>query len=225
MTSLSKAVQRRNRQHSPQQRYASRRRLLLEALESRQLLAADVLFTDSFEAGQWAGKWVEDSQNDWFTSTQRSTDGSRSAEVDGSANNATLTLANAIDLNGYYSPKLTFDWLIESGFDSGEYLALDISSDGGTSWQTDVLRLDGNVDAENTWHSETVDLTAYGWTNLKIRFRSTVSGSSEDANVDNVQIVGTPVSVDVDAAKPVKVFILAGQSNLTGTARVENLEP
>ena len=43
------------------------------------------LFLDSFELGQWNGRWVEDSQNDWYTSTQRKTDGSYSAEVDGSA--------------------------------------------------------------------------------------------------------------------------------------------
>jgi hypothetical protein len=40
-------------------------------LEDRRLLA--VLFTDSFELGQWDGNWAEDSQNDWFTSSQRST--------------------------------------------------------------------------------------------------------------------------------------------------------
>ena len=33
------------------------------------------LFADSFENGEWNGKWVEDSQNDWFASTQRATDG------------------------------------------------------------------------------------------------------------------------------------------------------
>ena len=64
----------------------------IESLESRQLLAADLLFADSFEAGQWNGNWVEDSQNDWFTSSQRSTDGNYSAEVDGYANDATLKL-------------------------------------------------------------------------------------------------------------------------------------
>ena len=46
-----------------------------------------VLFEDSFEIGgnsnDWNGKWVEDSQDDFFRSTQRATDGSRSAEVDG----------------------------------------------------------------------------------------------------------------------------------------------
>ncbi len=148
------------------------------------------LFNDSFEVGEWNGLWVEDTQNDWFRSNQRATIGGYSAEVDGSANNATMTTANVIDLSGMASATLTFDWLIESGFDSGEYLAIDISTNGGSSWTQDVRRLNGNVSAENVWHSETVDLTPYKSADLKVRFRSKVSASDEDANVDNVRIVG-----------------------------------
>ena len=150
------------------------------------------LFADSFEQGSnsndWFGNWREDSQNDFFRSTQRATDGVRSAEVDGLANDATLTLASAINISGYSSATLTFDWLIESGFDRGEFLALDVSTNGGTSWQNNVRQLRGNVDAENTWHAETVDLTPFASANLLVRFRSKVSGSSEDANIDNIRI-------------------------------------
>ncbi len=149
------------------------------------------LFYDSFEVGEWNGLWVEDSQNDWFRSTQRAKAGSWSAEVDGSASNATLTTANALDLSGMGASTLSFDWLIESGFDAGEFLSLDISTNGGASWIPDVRRLNGNVSQENVWHSETVDLTPYASANLKVRFRSTASLSDEDANVDNVRIVGT----------------------------------
>jgi|GEM_PF-4661184 len=151
-----------------------------------------VLFTDSFEVGEWNGLWVEDSQNDWFRSSQRATNGSWAAEVDGSANNATLTIGSAIDLSGMQTATLTFDWLIESGFDAGEYLSLDVSTNGGSTWIQDVRRLNGNVDTENVWHNETVDLTAYSSSNLKIRFRSKVSASDEDANVDNVRITAIP---------------------------------
>ena len=73
------------------------------------------------------------SQNDWFTSTQRSTDGNSSAEVDGKATDATLTIANPVDMTPYGSADLTFDWYIESGLDSGEYLALDLFD--GSTWQ------------------------------------------------------------------------------------------
>ena len=96
------------------------------------------MFYDSFEIGNnsndWNGKWVEDSQNDFFRSTQRATDGIRSVEVDGCANNSTLTLSTPVDISGFASAQLTFDWLIESGFDSGEFLSLDISTNGGGSW-------------------------------------------------------------------------------------------
>ncbi|MEM9658106.1 MAG: SBBP repeat-containing protein, partial [Planctomycetota bacterium] len=130
------------------------------------------VFGDSFENGQWNGKWIEDSQNDWFTSSQRATVGSYSAEVDGRATDAALTMATPLDLSGYASAELTFDWLIEKGFDSGEYLALDVFD--GSSWTNDVLRLNGNSDPENTWHAETVDLTPYLSSNTLVRFRAQV---------------------------------------------------
>ncbi|MFO0924776.1 MAG: hypothetical protein U0905_20100 [Pirellulales bacterium] len=149
------------------------------------------LFFDSFESGEWNGVWVEDVQDDWYWSTQRATHGTRSAEVDGPATNATLSLASPVNLTGYASASLTFDWLIESGFDTGEYLSLDLSTNNGATWIQDVRRLNGNVSAENTWIRETVDLTPYQTSQFKIRFRSSVSDSTEDANVDNVRITGT----------------------------------
>ena len=114
----------------------------------------ETVFSDSFENGQWNGLWVEDSQNDWFTSTQRKTDGSYSAEVDGRATDATLTVASPIDLTPYGSAELTFDWYIESALDAGEYLAVDLFD--GTTW-TEVARLAGNVDAEDVWHQPWCD--------------------------------------------------------------------
>lgn len=51
----------------------------------------------------------------------------------------------------------------------------------------DVRRLNGNVSQENVWYNETVDLTPYKSASVKIRFRSKVSASDEDANVDNVE--------------------------------------
>lgn len=151
-----------------------------------------ILFADSFENGQWNGFWVEDSQNDWFTSTQRKTDGSYSAEVDGLATDAKLSIASPVDLRPYGSAEITFDWLIESGLDTGEYLALDLYN--GAVWQ-EVAKLRGNVDPENTWRHEV--LTIYGdylVENFQLRFRAKMSGSDEDANVDNVQLAATSLA-------------------------------
>ena len=147
----------------------------------------EVVFEDSFEDGQWNGKWVVDGQADWNTSTQRASLGDASAEVDGRANDAALTMATPVDLSGYERASLRFDWLIESSFDSGEYIAVDVSSDGGATWQ-EVSRLRGNVDAENRWHAESIEISELS-SNVLVRFRGKANRSNEDANVDNVRIV------------------------------------
>ena len=162
----------------------------LESLETRQLLT--VLLADSFEQAEWNGNWVEDSQNDWARRTQRAADGAYSAEVDGRATNATLSLANPLDLTSYGSAELTFSWYIESGFDSGEYIALDLYD--GNSWN-EVASLQGNVDQENVWHNETVTIDgSYFVSDFQLRFRAKVSSSREDGFVDNVKIEGTPTN-------------------------------
>jgi hypothetical protein len=145
-----------------------------------------VVFSDSFENGEWNGLWTEDGRDDWFDSTQRSVDGSYSAEVDGSANDATLT-SILIDLQGNSNATVTFSWLIEKGFDSGEYLAFDVSTNGGSNW-TLMAILQGNVDQENTWHNESIDVTGIGSGDLMIRFRADANVSNEDADVDMVEV-------------------------------------
>jgi serine protease len=150
-----------------------------------------VVFQDSFEEG--FGNWVQDSQNDWFVSSQRATYGTHSAEVDGRATDATLTMANAIDLSGKTNATLTFDWFIEGSWDDGEYIKLEISNNSGTSW-TEMDSIDGTSRTysgldENMWISGEIPLgDDYMGPNFMIRFKVKVSSSFEDGNVDNVKI-------------------------------------
>ena len=145
------------------------------------------VFTDSFENGQWNGLWAEDSQNDWRTSRQRATDGSYSAELDGRTSDAEL-VSVPIDLQGAASASIQFSWYIESGLDLGEYLAFDVSTDAGASW-TQRATLQGDIDAENQWHDEQIELTGLATNaSLRLRFRGTMNGAAEDANVDAVRI-------------------------------------
>ncbi len=141
-----------------------------------------VVFEDSFEGG--LGSWTQDFQNDWRRSSQRSVDGNYSAEVDGRARDSTLT-SLLIDLQGRTNATVDFSWLIERGLDSGEYLAFDVSIDGGASW-SEVTRLRGNVDTENVWFAESFEFT--GIDSLMLRFRGKMSNSREDADVDMVSV-------------------------------------
>ena len=147
--------------------------------------APSLVFSDSFENGEWNGLWSEDSQSDWYDSSQRAVDGSYSAEVDGSANDATLT-SIVIDLQGETNATVTFSWLIENRVDSGEYLAFDVSTNGGSNWTQKAI-LQGNVDQENTWHNPSIDVTDIGG-DFQIRFRGKMSAASEDADVDMVEV-------------------------------------
>ena len=143
------------------------------------------VFSDGFDVAEWDGLWTEDRQNDWFRSSQRSVDGSYSAEVDGRANNAQL-ISVPVDLQGRHDATITFSWFIEIGLDAGEYIAFDISTDNGATW-IEKARLRGNVDTENTWHEVSVDLT--GINALQLRFRGKMSAADEDANVDAVKVM------------------------------------
>lgn len=143
-----------------------------------------LVFSDSFEVSEWNGLWTEDAQNDWFRSTQRATQGTRSAEVDGLANDAALTSA-AVNMSGRTNAIVVFDWLIENSLDTGEYLKFSVSTDGGFTW-IERARISGNVDAEDIWHNVSVPVNSIS--NLRLRFQGKMSQSNEDANIDNVRV-------------------------------------
>jgi serine protease len=143
------------------------------------------VFADGFESG--LGLWTQDSQQDWFASTQRELVGARSLQVDGFASNASV-MTSAIDLQGKTNATITYSWFIESVFDRGEYIAFDVSLDGGSTWQN-LAMLRGNQDPENIWHHKEHKLTNIS--SLRLRFRGTVSADSEDANVDNLVVTAS----------------------------------
>jgi subtilisin family serine protease len=143
------------------------------------------VFLDSFEIAEWNGLWTEDSQNDWFRFNRRASNGSWSAEVRGSATNSQL-VSIPINLQGRTNATITFSWFIESTLDSGEYVAFDVSTDGGSTW-VERARARGNVDPENAWRNITV--TMNGISNLRLRFRGRMNQSDERGNVDNVRVV------------------------------------
>lgn len=149
-----------------------------------------LVFSDDFEKADFTGRWVQDGQHDWFVSPQRARVGSRSAEIDGPATDAQLT-SIAISPQEATTATITFDWFIESGLDSGEYLAFDVSIDGGSTW-TEMARLSGGgnpTPAEDRWHAVRIGLTGLASKDqLRLRFRGSLSAGDEDANLDNLSV-------------------------------------
>ncbi len=155
------------------------------------------VFFDDFETNNFADNWVQDSQNDWFRSSQRSRNyGSYSAEVDGYTNNGYIQLANSLDLRGAGKAILSYSWFIETNWDNGESICLDIY-DG--SWHTSINCVQGNVN-EGYWIDNSMNLDNYNMVNgFNIRFRATVSSSAEDGDVDlvNITILYSDISASI----------------------------
>jgi hypothetical protein len=176
-----------------------------------------IVFADSFETG--LGNWGQDAQNDWFRSTQRAVDGTYSAEVDGRATRRTTVRATdaqlisaPIDLQGRKNASITFAWYIESGLDTGEYLAFDVSADEGT-W-VEKARVRGNVDQENLWHNVNVELTNLD--SLRLRFRGKMSHYDENANIDGVMVTATWAGSHTDNPPTVSITHPLNGSEISG---------
>ncbi len=157
-----------------------------------------ILFEETFEdSATWESNWGLDTLSGWQQSSRRATEGTWSGEVNGNVNNGSIT-SLAIDLSGNYSSAtLNFDWRIQRNLDNNEFVSLDISNDNGDSWTQDIRTLRGNIDPENLWIQETLDLTSFiGSQEVLIRFRGTMNGRNERANVDDINISATSGSIN-----------------------------
>jgi hypothetical protein len=97
---------------------------------------------------------------------------------------STMTMASSIDLSTATSPEMTFQlWSeIESGWD---YLDVDVSSDGGTTWTNEAW-----YDGDMSWTGQSIDLSSYTSDQVKVRFRfvSDDSYTYEGPYIDDVAI-------------------------------------
>ena len=100
------------------------------------------------------------------------------------------------DLTGLLDADLTF-WYHMWGADMGT-LSVQVSTDGGTSWSTDIWSLTG--DQGNSWQQQVINLDPYiSEDDLVIRFTgSTGANYASDLAIDDFSVTGTPISTDED---------------------------
>ncbi|MDH3268072.1 MAG: T9SS type A sorting domain-containing protein [Ignavibacteria bacterium] len=167
------------------------------------------LFCDDFEAG--IGGWTITNNGgtcDWivfnppypniYTLPATSSGGVLSADADecgsGTTVLSTATLTSAIDATLYQTVWLEFDndW---NAIDVDDFCYVDVSTDGGTTWQN-VLTFDG-TDVRNT--HENWDMTSLvALSNFNIRFVSVQPGWDWWWAVDNICIYGSdPIPVEL----------------------------
>ncbi len=110
---------------------------------------------------------------------------------DGCASECRLVLSDGLDLTGYDSAAMTLYRYVDDGLDDGEYLRVDVSENGGTSW-TGAYDWQGDQDGDDTWTMHTLDLADHlDSDSFKVRLSARASQpSGEGVMVDTLIIDG-----------------------------------
>ena len=157
--------------------------------------AAGSTLSEGFDS---LGKWTESGETDWAAGTPNEggqptghTSANKVAKASDCDSQCVLTLTDGINLSGYSSARLSLWRYVDNSLDSGEYLKVDVSSDGGTTWTNAFDWRGGSSSADDTWHKETLSLSGYlTSTDFKVRLVAKMSSSSEDVAVDDVSVSG-----------------------------------
>ena len=143
----------------------------------------------------WSSDWIETGENPATNPaasgdiriTNLSTDNRLRVQDDGQ------TIRREVDLSGASEARLNFIYTRRGLLESNDYVALDISYNGGSQWQ-ELQRFEGPADdIDFLPYSVQLDSALLSASTF-IRFRTPTSGMNNDTNVrfDNVQIECSP---------------------------------
>ena len=105
------------------------------------------------------------------------------------------------DLSGATSATLSFNWALYS-VDPGDFVTLEISTDGGVSWDL-IDSFNGPAD-HSSLQAASYDISAYAGNNVRIKFETSTFGDNDEFLLDNVRIdLGVTGVLTVDTATDV----------------------
>lgn len=111
------------------------------------------------------------------------------AKADNCGSECKLVLTNGLNLTGHSSATLSLYRYVDDSLDSGEYLKIDVSSDGGTTW-SNAFTWSGGTDDDDTWHLESYDLASHlNSADFKVRAVAKASSITEDIMIDDLTIM------------------------------------
>jgi monoamine oxidase len=143
------------------------------------------LFFDDFEAG--FGNWVDGGSDASLYTNGKHATGSNAIKLRRNGADATMTTAD-LALAASSEIEVAFEF-IPKGIDAGEYFELQVSTNGGSSYQL-VQRWERNVDFANSQYTqETVVISGVTLTNqTRLRFRCYASATSDKVFIDEVRV-------------------------------------
>lgn len=117
------------------------------------------IYFDGFESNNLAANWTANAKYSIGTGTVYA--GTYAVIADGGTANVLMTITDGKNISNQTICNLTAVLQIHTNFDGSEYLCMDYSSDGGTTWNLNTgsdgvvggLCQDGNVDTEGAWRN------------------------------------------------------------------------
>ena len=148
-------------------------------------------YSNNDGSNNWAGTWIENQEQGGGggpLAGNITISGSQLRMDDRPNTNGEPNLYREVDLSGFTSATLTFDYQTSANLENSDRFDIDISGNGGASYTT--VQTFSN-DANGTL---TVDLTPFIASNTRIRFlvENNYGGPNEAMFIDNVQIVAIP---------------------------------
>ncbi len=148
-----------------------------------------VSYSGSNGTNSWATDWLEINESNGASSgdervtSDASDNRLRVKDNDGGGEG----VQRELDLSGYTSATLSFIYRRRGLDNSSDYVTVDVSADGGSTW-TELDRLQGSAN-DASYLSASYDISSYIAANTRIRFLSSSSlGNSDRVYFDNVEI-------------------------------------
>ena len=166
-------------------------------------------YVESFELG--LSNWTNDVNNDfdWVTNTNGTPSNNTGPSFAYDLNNYIYTETSnsnhpfknssitspCVNISQYNNPILNFYYHKYGNGNDNSILSIDISVDNGLTWQLDIWNIIGNLGDQ--WHSQSIDLTNFISSELKVRFRVLTGHTwSSDIAIDKISFLAGPITSD-----------------------------
>ncbi len=143
----------------------------------------------NFDSTGW-GIWIDGGSDSRISihDTNFSYSNPRCVRLRDNTNSSVITTQN-LDLGNYEEVTIDFTFITKS-FENGEDFWLQVSTNGGSTWQTLVAWVRGSDFNNNVREFETVIITGNFTTNTKFRFRCDAGDNGDRVYIDDVEING-----------------------------------
>lgn len=127
-----------------------------------------------------------------------------------------------VDLNGTTNAQLSFTYRRNNLSASSDYVSINVSSDGGSTFS--VAGRVAGPNNDSSFQSSNINISAYASTGTVIRFISSGLANSEFIHFDNVQVSWVPTTYSGPPPDVASNWTLqaGGYISITYTARVDN---